>query len=186
MPSDVPLPLHLVTDPSDSRPVVKLGGRPKKVRLAPRADAVAYAKTIRALREKAIETNALVRVLEDGGDLESCVATIKLELASESALMAWEAQHAVERGRDPSNYSVRRINALTTLASVARTALRLGVRRELDRDILSRLQELFVVAVETVARETAPGTSAALVEKLRERLAATSDSKVECTIPPQP
>ncbi len=184
--SDSVLPHHAVRVPDDPRPVARLRGRPRKVRLQPRADARIYAQTINAMRTTAIGADPLVCGLVGGDDTASVIAKVKVELARESASLGWEAQHAAEAGRDPSNFSARRIDALTKLAAITGTALRLGVRRELDRDILSRLQAFFVSTVETVARATTPGKSDALVERLRERLAEKRDKTVEDPNPPLP
>ena len=179
MASETPLPLHLVTEPNDPRPVVRKGGRPRKVRLAPRADAVAYAQTINTIRERSIETNALVRVLEDVDDLDDCVTAIKVELAQETASLNFESRQAIEAGRDPTTYSVRRIDGLAKLASITGTAARLGVRRGLDKDVLLRLQEFFISTVEGVARETAPDVAAALVAKLRASITCEGNDRSE-------
>lgn len=168
--SDSVLPHHAVRVPDDPRPVARLRGRPRKMRLQPRADERLYAQTINALRTTTIGADPLVRGLEDGDDTPSVVAKLKVELARESASLGWEAQHAAEAGRDPSNFSARRIDAMSKLAAITGTAIRLGLRRELDPELLSRLKEFFISTVESVACETVPNISVALVDRLREQL----------------
>ncbi len=165
--SNSSLPHHAVLAPGDPRPVVRLRGRPRKVRLQPRADARIYTQTINSMRTAAISVDPVVRSLEDGDDTESVVAKLKIELARESASLAWEGQHAAEAGRDPLNYSARRIDALTKLAAITGTAIRLGVRNGLDKDVLSRVQEVFISTVQAVAQETVPDLAGELVASLR-------------------
>lgn len=130
-------------------------GRPRKVERAPQVSDLEYHSAMVEAREKFISSDPLVRAVEGKVDPVEILFHIKVGVAREASSLAFEQIEGQKRGRDTSQMSSRRIEALKKIAEIE---LKL---RELEAESINftseRFQRVFKFFVEKlgeVCRET--------------------------------
>lgn len=103
-------------------------------------------------RNRFIEEDPLVKVINTGGDAFAVLREIKREISREAASLQFDRLEFEKRGKDPTTVSARRIEALRRIADIE---LKI---RELDQHALNlsseKMQRIFALWVE-VMREVA-------------------------------
>lgn len=138
--------------------VVKRGpGRPRKVERAPQVTDLEYHVAMTEARQKYMASDPLLVAIENKVDPVDILYQVKRGVAIEAASMAFDQIEGQKRGKDTSQMSSRRIEALKKIAEIE---LKL---RELEAESLNftseRFQKVFhfwVRRLATVAQETLP------------------------------
>lgn len=167
--SPPPLPLLAVTRiaplhelPSRERTRIRAAfakgkGRSKTIAMAPvpTIDAADYNSLIDEARQGHIEADKVVVAQTDEPDLATRLQLIEQSLARDAAGLLFERRRAEKEGRDGSQISGRRIDALVKLGSLVLERQRLGLGGDNPRH-LEVVTALFVETVRRVAVETLP------------------------------
>lgn len=137
---------------------VKRGpGRPRKVERMPTTSDLEYHAQMTEARQKFIDSDPLVRAIEDKADPVEILYQVKASVAREASSLAFEQVESQKRGRDTSQTSSRRIEALKKIAEIE---LKL---RELEAESINfsseRFQKVFALFGEKLrqaGQETLP------------------------------
>ncbi len=138
--------------------VVKRGrGRPRKVEKAPQTTDLQYHMAMTEARQKFMASDPLLRAVEGKVDPVEILYQVKRSVAQEAASMAFDQIEGQKRGKDTSQMSSRRIEALKKIAEIE---LKL---RELETETVNftseRFQKVFqfwIQQLSKVAAETLP------------------------------
>src|SRR5581483_3505491 len=96
--------------------VVRGGGRPKKIEVAPTADADDYNAALDEQRQVWVHGDAVVGTQTDPTvEPVARLRAIERALAEETAALLWDRREAERQGRDGSQIATRRIDALQKL-----------------------------------------------------------------------
>jgi hypothetical protein len=179
-PTSLPaLPLHAVAVARDGTllKVRRRPGRPKKVRLAPDADELAYCEATTAELAKHVEAEGVVGTLRGGAGSMDVLQSVKVALAEESASLRWEIRRGRQEGRDSSQAMSRRIDALVKIALIELGVRRLGIDTlGADDPRLQIVLHFFLGSVGDVLRDAlGDGEAEALIEKCRAALVGWED-----------
>jgi len=147
------LPVHDAPNTGKNALKVKRGpGRPRKVERMPTTSDLQYHAINSKKKQGFIATDPLVQAIEQRVDAPANLQRIKLEIAKEIASLHFQRVETEKYGRDTSQISSRRIDALERLAKIE---LKI---REIDKDSINlgseKMQKIFVLWVE-VMREVA-------------------------------
>ena len=156
------LPVHDAPRTDHRALVVKRGrGRPRKVDAAPTTSDLQYHALMAQQRAEFIDEDELVKVIQEHGGASDVLFNIKREVAREAASLHFERIETEKRGRDTSQISSRRIDALKKIAEIELKV------RELEAEKFDftspRFQKLFTLWVEQmqeVAKEVLPAEMA--------------------------
>lgn len=111
----LPLPTHDLPGhtPATTR---RKPGRPRRIRVAPAADEMAYDHAVRAALDEHVETDAVVAASELRDRSSALLGALVLAVAREQASIAYEIMFKIRDRRDLERARSRRIDALHTLA----------------------------------------------------------------------
>lgn len=137
--------------------VVRGRGRPPTIALTPitTLDAASYNALVDEARQGHIEADVVVVGQRDEPELAARLRVVEGSLAKEAAGLLFERRQAEKAGRDGSQISGRRIDALLKLASLVLERQRLGLGGD-NAEHLQLVTALFVDTVRRVAAETLP------------------------------
>lgn len=160
------LPLHtLSADVLGPGSVRRRRGRPRKVRPAPTHDEREYHRQRGEERALQIQTDALVRAIEDGVAGFEIVRIAMLGLARETASLKWERQSAEREGRDAAPIASRRIDALGKLASLVLALRKVDPDPPISPVTFKKLVQLFVNEIGVGVHEVLPEEQATTLMK---------------------
>lgn len=137
---------------------VKRGpGRPRKVERAPQVSDLEYHAAMTEARQKFMASDPLLLAIEEKCEPGVILYQVKASVAREAASMAFDQIEGQKRGKDTSQMSGRRIEALKKIAEIE---LKL---RELDAEAINftgeRFQKVFhfwIQRLSTTVKETLP------------------------------
>ena len=138
--------------------VVKRGpGRPRKVERMPTTSDLTYHAEMAKERENFIASDALVQSIENHSDALSILHIIKKEVACEAASLHFERIETEKRGRDTSQTSSRRIEALKKIADIELKIKELDTESlDLSSEKMQKIFSLWVNTMREIAQETLP------------------------------
>lgn len=120
----------------------------------PTAEDREYYEATRAEREAAIDNDPVTRVTA-GRDPIATLAMVKAEVAREAAALAYQRALNEMTGRDISQVSARRIDALKKIADIEIEQRKMGFDSvDVHSEKMQRIFKLFVEIVGEVAAET--------------------------------
>ncbi len=132
-------------------------GRPRKVERAPQVSDLEYHAAMIEARERFINSDRLVQAVESKADPVEILFQVKASVAREASSLAFEQIEGQKRGKDTSQMSSRRIEALKKIAEIE---LKL---RELEAESINftseRFQKVFAFFTEKMqeaAKDTIP------------------------------
>jgi hypothetical protein len=171
--TSMPVPLHAVTRDADGNQLVvkRRPGRPRVVRPQPAATEEHYIDAVNSARDGHVNADALVGVVRGQDDANNVLHQIMKALAVESASLAWEIRRGREAGTDVSQYSSRRIDALSKIAHVELGRRKLGMDDPLDPNHprMTKVLNFFLVTVKDALETTLPAAQSSRVCDLVER-----------------
>lgn len=137
---------------------VKRGpGRPRKVERMPTTSDLEYHAEMAKEREEFIASDALVQSIENRSDALSILHIIKKEVACEAASLHFERIETEKRGRDTSQTSSRRIEALKKIADIELKIKELDTESlDLSSEKMQKLFSLWIDTMRVIAQETLP------------------------------
>ena len=132
-------------------------GRPRRVERAPQVSDLEYHAAMVEARQRFIDSDSLVRAVEERADPIEILFQVKSSVAREASSLAFDQVEAQKRGRETAQTSSRRIEALKKIAEIE---LKL---RELQAESVNfaseRFQKVFAFFVQKLT-ETAEETLA--------------------------
>lgn len=157
-------PDHCVVGDKLVRRVVRLNGRPRKVRPRPDADAREYARRIAEVAQQFVDEDPVVRaaaVERERNDPEVLDQTL-MQLAREAASLAFDRQRLLGDGRDFAQTSTRRIDALSKMASLVTERAKSGIEDPFNPHDpkVQKVVSYFLEAMGECARDTMPSAVA--------------------------
>lgn len=106
---------------------VKRGrGRPRKVERMPTTSDLQYHALISEQKAKFVDTDSVVRATTSGADTHQVLNLVKAEVAKEAAALHFQRVENEKYGKDTSQMSTRRIDALTKIANIELEIKKLG------------------------------------------------------------
>jgi hypothetical protein len=112
------LPLQDVSDSAVPIVVKRSPGRPRKVELRPSVRDLELHAAVALERDSFIEGDALVASLQRGDASIDVLRQLLVEIAREAAALEFQRMESEKRGRDSSQISSRRIDALKKLGDI--------------------------------------------------------------------
>jgi hypothetical protein len=152
------LPVHAA--PHTGKNALKMTrqrGRPRKVeRMATTSDLEYHAK-ISEQRAAHVAQDAVVRAAQAHADSSDMLLMVKIEVAKESAVLQHQRLETEKLGRDISQISSRRIDALSKIASIELEIKKIGANViDLKSEKMQRVFKYFIGQLKEVAGETLP------------------------------
>lgn len=156
------LPLHDVATTATGEPakVHRRKGRPRKIELRPSLLDLEHHAAVAADRERFIDADELVTALGRGESTRAILRILTRQIVREAAALEFQRGEVERRGRDGSQISSRRIDALKKVADIEIKLRELeGEAWNLASEPFQRLFALWVERLTAVARETLPPES---------------------------
>lgn len=123
-------------------------GRPRKVERMPTTSDLEYHAEIADTKQQFIEQDKLVQAARRNADAQQILALIKEEVAVEAASLHFQRLENEKYGKDTSQNSSRRIDALTKIANIELEIKKLGGA---TIDFKSeQMQKVFAFWIETI------------------------------------
>lgn len=135
---------------------VKRGpGRPRKVERMPTTSDLQYHAAMSEEKAKFIDTDAVVSASRGGADAAQMLKLIKAEVAKEAAALHFQRIENEKYGKDTSQNSTRRIDALTKIANIEMEIKKLGSDAiDLRHPKFQKVFTLWIEMMREVASET--------------------------------
>lgn len=167
------VPLHVAGDAKVSR----RRGRPQKLEAKPGLSDLAYYQALSEEKLKSISADEVVRAVESRVDALEVLRRVKVAIAKEAASLEFQRKEGEKRGRDGSQTSSRRIDALVKVANLELEMARLSASvLDLRSEPVQRLFEMFVEEIRDAALEVLdPKSFDLLFNKLEARLTGWED-----------
>jgi hypothetical protein len=149
------LPVHAAPHTGKNALKVTRGrGRPRKVeRAATTSDLVYHAKVIEE-KGAAIDSDSLVRAATLNADSADMLHLVKIEVAREAASLLFQRTENEKYGRDTSQVSTRRIDALKKIADIELEVKKIGAGMiDLKNEKMQRVFKFLIGQMREVAQE---------------------------------
>jgi hypothetical protein len=142
------LPLHA------KGPVKRKPGRPKKVVEKPSHDELEYHAEMMRERERFIADDGVVKALREDLTAEGKLKVIQERLAAEASALEFQRNELDKLGKDTSQVSTRRINALKEIANVELELRKLSTELpDFKSEAFQKVFRLWVQMTSEVAQE---------------------------------
>lgn len=130
-------------------------GRPRKVERMPTTSDLQYHAAMSEEKAKFIDTDAVVAASRGGADAAQMLKLIKAEVAKEAAALHFQRIENEKFGKDTSQTSTRRIDALTKIANIEMEIKKLGSEAiDLRHPKFQKVYGLWIEMMREVASET--------------------------------
>jgi hypothetical protein len=138
--------------------VARKPGRPRKVERMPTTSDLEYHAAMSAAKDRYIQNDPVVKAaLARGMDAASSLRTIKAEVAKEAAALRFQRTENEKYGKDTSQLSSRRIDALVRVAHLELEIKRLGAESIDFRGAeMRKVYEIWIGVIREVAEEVLP------------------------------
>jgi hypothetical protein len=147
------LPAHLAPKTKTGRPV----GRPRKIDPKPTLTDLEYHAQMSEAKAEFIEVDAVVKNLSGKTDSAQLLATLRMEIAREAAALAFQRIENEKLGKDTSQNSTRRIDALTRIAHIELEIRKLAPDAiDVHGEKFTKIFNMFIQCMRQCAEETLP------------------------------
>jgi hypothetical protein len=147
------LPTHLLPKTGTGRPV----GRPRKVNPQPTVSDLDYHALMCEEKQKFIEVDPVVKALTGKVDSAFLLGTLRTEIAREAAALHFQRVENEKLGKDTSQTSTRRIDALTRIAHIELEIKKLAPDTlDVHGEKFQKVFALFISILKETAKETIP------------------------------
>lgn len=130
-------------------------GRPRKVERMPTTSDLEYHAEIADTKQQFIEQDKLVQAARKNADPQQILALIKEEVAVEAASLHFQRLENEKFGKDTSQNSSRRIDALTKIANIELEIKKLGgTLIDLKSEQMQKVFAFWVETLRDITQET--------------------------------
>lgn len=152
------MPSHAAGNTGSAGLLLKRGhGRPRKVESMPAAADLQYHAMIAEDKAHHVETDPLVQAAIRRSDPISMLHLLKLEVCKEASAIEFQRLENEKYGKDTSQISSRRIDALTKIANLELEIRKLGAGSiDLKNERFQRVFKYWIEKIQEVAANTLP------------------------------
>lgn len=152
------LPVHAAPNTGKNGLKITRGpGRPRKVERAATVSDLEYHARISEQKAEHVDYDPLVRATLHHADSSDVLHLVKTEVAKEAASLHFQRLENEKFGRDTSQVSSRRIDALTKIANIELEIKKIGANTlDLKNEKIQRVFKYFIGKIKDVATETLP------------------------------
>ena len=133
-------------------------GRPRKMEMGPTTSDAEYHAIIAEEKEKFIEQDPVVQATTANKiDTPGLLRLLRSEIAKEASAIQFARLESEKFGKDTSQTSTRRIDALTKIAHIELEIIKIGTSTiDIRSEPFQRIMKLFIECVQESAAETMP------------------------------
>jgi len=151
------LPVHAAPNGPDRHPLKmqRRAGRPRRVERAPTTSDLEYHAAMVEEKARFVDNDPVVQASGKHTDPLSMLAFIRTEVAKESAALHFQRIENEKHGKDTSQISTRRIDALKKIADIELELKKLGADViDVHSEKFQRIFALWISIIRTICEDT--------------------------------